>query len=160
MVGVFCRDAVTITLKVDQRRAGQAYRLLDVAVERLGNRHHLHLLILQQLGDGQCGPFRVGHASPGVLALVGHPGVEFIQIFPALLASGLPYLPTSILYIFLNTPFLPARGPVAKLGVEQVMTAQSVKARVDVALLAGFDLVDRRLHVVVPAASLNLATPS
>jgi hypothetical protein len=131
-VGVFGRHAVAVALEVDERGARDPDRLLDVAVEGPRVGHHLHLLVLQQVGNGERRPFRMGHRLPGRPALLGQPGVEFIQVGPAPLAGFLPDLPAPILDVLLDDALLPAGGPVAEFGIEQVMAAHGEEARIDV----------------------------
>ena len=71
-MGMFRRHAVAVPLEVDQRRAGDPDGFLDLAVERLRVRLHLHQLVLQQFGKGQRRPFRVG-GMPMSAGIVGRP---------------------------------------------------------------------------------------
>src|SRR5690606_38577106 len=104
--------------------------------------------------------FRVGHVGPCLPALLTEPGVQFVQILPAPLARVLPNLATPILHVLLDTPLLPAGGPVTEIRLEQVMAAHGKEARIDVARLAPTDLVDGRLHIVVDAAPRHAAKGS
>ena len=94
---------------------------------------------------------------PGGPALFAEPGVQAVEIGPAAFGGLLPDLPAPVLDVLLDNAFLPAGGPVAELGVEQVVAAHGVEAGVDGALFAMPDLVDGGLHVVVDAAPGNPA---
>src|SRR3989338_1356009 len=65
--------------------------------------------------------------------------------------------PTTILDVLLYNAFLPTRGHVAEVGVEQVVCAHHGKARIDDPTFAFVDAIDGSLHVVVDAAPGNAA---
>mmetsp|Transcript_44314 Transcript_44314/g.78330 ORF Transcript_44314/g.78330 Transcript_44314/m.78330 type:complete len:366 (+) Transcript_44314:5222-6319(+) len=150
-VHVPCWHAVAVALEVHQRRGGDAHGLLDVAVEGLRARHQPRLLILQHVSHCQCRPLGVRGLGPAGAAALGEPGIERGQVWPAPFARFAPDLAPAVLHVLLDDALLPAGGRVAELGLEQVMRAHGLEARVDRALLADADLVDRGLHVVVHA---------
>ena len=151
-VGVVSGHAVAVALEMDERGAGNPDRFFDITIEGPWIGHHLELFIFEQLANGEGRPFGVRGMGPGFPALHGQPIVEAVEVGPALLSRSLPDLPASVLDVLFNNAFLPASGPVAELGIEQVVAAHGVEAGVDGALLAMADLVDGGLHVVVDAA--------
>jgi hypothetical protein len=70
---------------------------------------------------------------------------------------GLPKLPPGVLHVLLDLAFLPSRGRGAERRLEQVVTGQGRKARVDLPRLARPDAVDGSPHVVENAAARNPA---
>ena len=81
-------------------------------------------------------------------ALLLKPDVEGIKIRETS-AGGIEWLPQTaarILNVFLNLSLLPARGRIAEVCLEQVVTGQRGKSGVDLPRFAATDLVDRRLR--------------
>ena len=69
----------------------------------------------------------------------------------------LPEPMASVLDVLLDLPLLPAGRRIAELGLEQEVADHRREARVDLALLAAADLVDRGAHIVVDAAPRHAA---
>ena len=90
------------TLEMNQRRAGDAHRLLNVTIEGARIGQSLQLLVFAQFGKSQCRPFRVSHVLPRLPALLGQPVVQSSEIRPALATGHLPDLTTAILYVLLD----------------------------------------------------------
>ncbi len=62
-----------------------------------------------------------------------------------------------VLDVLLDLSLLPARGRIAKLGLEQIVTGHGREAGIDLAFLAAADPVDRCAHVVIDPPPGNAA---
>ena len=62
-----------------------------------------------------------------------------------------------VAHILLNLTFLPARGRIAKLRLEDVVAGHRQEARVHIALFAPTNTVNSRLHIVIDAPAWNAA---
>jgi hypothetical protein len=71
-----------------------------------------------------------------------------------------PDSPPAVLHALFDDAFLPARGHVAEVRIEQIVRAHHGKPGVDRAAFAFVDLVDSRFHVVVDAATRHSAKRS
>ena len=148
-VDVVSRYAVTVSLVVDQGGRGNAYRLLDVAIEWLRIGHQPHLLVLQHFGNGKFWPLWMTHRLPVGFAALRQPGIEFFQVLPALQGGFLPDLAPAILHVLLNDALLPPGCAVTELRIEQIVAAHGLEAGIDGVLLTPPDTVYGGLHVVV-----------
>ena len=113
--------------------------------------------MLQHLGHAEFRVLGMAHLTPQRPATLAQPRIEFGERAKALVLRLQPDAATTVLHVLLDDAFLPARGDVAEVGIEQVVRAHHRKARIDDPALALLDLVDRRLHVVVDAAPGNAA---
>ncbi len=89
---------------------------------------------------------------PHRAASFAQPGVELNERAKAPGAGLNPDASPAVLHVLLGHAFFPARGNIAKVGVEQVVAAHGGKTGVDDALLATLHLVHGGAHVVVNAA--------
>ena len=97
---------------------------------------------------------------PGGHALRGEPHIQFGEAREALLAGGLPDAPPRVLHALLDAAFLPARGDIAEVGVEEIVRRHRRKPRIDDARLAtSRHTVHRRFHIVVDAPAGYAAEP-
>ncbi|CZT26262.1 hypothetical protein PCPL58_p4001 (plasmid) [Pseudomonas cerasi] len=64
-----------------------------------------------------------------------------------------PDSPPAVLHVLFDDAFLPARGHVAEVRIEQIVRAHHGKPGIDRAAFAFVNLVDSRFHVVVDAAT-------
>jgi len=62
-----------------------------------------------------------------------------------------------VLDVLLDLPLLPPGSRIAELGFEQKVADHRCEPRVDLAVLAAADLVDRGAHVVVDASPQHAA---
>ena len=95
--------------------------------------------------------------APQSPATFAQPGVEFLEAAPFTALCIDPNTAATVLHILLDHTLLPAAGDVAEISVKQVVRAHDGKAGVDGPALTFFDLVHRRLHVVVDASARNAA---
>ena len=109
-------------------------------------------LDFQHLRYRESGVLRVHRFRPHGPATVCQPRIQFDKRTKPLFAGLNPNAPAAVLHILLDNAFLPARGHVAEVRIEQVMAAHGRKASINHALFALLDLVDSGLHVVVDAA--------
>jgi hypothetical protein len=137
---------------VEETRTG-----CKVAVEGLRQGHQARSLVLQALGDGELRPLRMAHLLPGGPAAPGKPAIKLGKARPAPLKRLAPDLPAPVLNVLLDDTLLPARRPVAELGLKEIVRAHRLEARVHRALLPPAHAVHRRLHVVVDASARNPA---
>ena len=114
-------------------------------------------LQIQHLGQRELLVLRMRCFGPDRAAALSQPGVELHKRAKPLGASLYPDTPAAVLHVLLHHPFLPARGHVAKVRLEQVVAAQRIEAGIDDATFAFLDLVHRRLHVVINAPARHTA---
>gem|GEM_PF-1674071 len=131
------------------RQVGETLGVLDEAVERARQRHQQPPLVLPGVVQG-AGQLAVRDLRPQRLATLLQPDVEGVQRGEG--RHGLPQSVASVAHVLLDLTLLPAGGRVAELDLEEVVADHRGEARVDVARLAGQDLVHGGLHVVVDAA--------
>ncbi|KWT72158.1 hypothetical protein APV28_1636 [Comamonas testosteroni] len=151
-VGVGGRHAVAVALEVHQAGGRDPLGVFDEAVEGARHRHQGGPLLLPDIGH-RAWQLAVDDLAPQGLAAVLQPLVEFGQGWKR--RHGLPQPVTRITHVLLHLPFLPARGRIAELGLEQVVADHGAETGVDVALLAPAHLVHGGAHVVVDTAPGN-----
>ena len=109
------------------------------------------------LNDAELLVLRAPHFIPHRPTALTVPGVHLDEVAEALFGRGHPYAPTAVLHVRLNQALLAAARDVAEVRLEQIMRTLRCEALVDGPALAVFDLIDRRLHVVVDAAAWDAA---
>ncbi|CAD7047309.1 hypothetical protein RHAB21_03763 [Pseudorhizobium halotolerans] len=127
-------------------------RIFDEPVERPGERHESWDFLGPDVGNSAT-QLTVGCLGPELLATLLEPIVQGLQCWKA--RDRLKEAMTRILHVLLDLSLLPAGSRIAELGLEHIMAGHRHEADVDVALFATTNLVDRRAHVVVDAATRN-----
>lgn len=89
--------------------------------------------------------------APHLPTAVEQAGIEFGEAAETHVPRFLPDAPPAVLDVLLHDALLQTAGHVAEVGVEQVVGGHGGEAGVDLAGLAGPDLVHGGLHVVVDA---------
>jgi len=156
MVGQMAGDGIPVALYRHQTGTGNTRQHFDIAIERRGHRHQVHLLLFQRIGNGNAG-VRMLHLRPQGAAACFQPDIEFIERTKVLCLGVHPDSPPGILHVLLDHPFLPAGGHVAEVRIKQVVRRHGKETCIDDATVAFGNLVHGRAHVVVDAA-LGYAT--
>ena len=152
VAGPLARHGIAVASGSHQAGAADPGQPFDVAVEGGRHGHEVRLLQLPHLGHGELPMDRVRGVAPHRTTPLAQPGIEFDERAEATGRGFDPDAPAAVLHVLLHHPLLPARGDVAEVGIEQVVTAHGCEARVDRALLAALHLVHGGAHVVVDAA--------
>lgn len=91
--------------------------------------------------------------SPERTTALAEPDVQLLEGMEHAVLSIEPDSSPAVLHVLFDDAFLPARGHVAEVRIEQIVRAHHGKPGVDRAAFPFFDLVDSRFHFVVDAAT-------
>ena len=145
----FARHRIAVAPHHHQASAGDPGQTLDIAVKRRGHAHEVLALEHEHLGNAGVRVLWMRRVSPECSAALSQPGVELGKAGKLPLARFEPDASTAVLHVLLHHALLPARGHVAEVRLEQIVTAHCGKAGVDHPPFALGDLVHGGLHVVV-----------
>ncbi len=121
------------------------------AVERTTTGNQGATLRLERLPDRLLGPLRMLVRLGVGDALIQQPGVQFLKALHPQARREEPFPHQADLVLHLA--FLPARSRGAGGRLHQIMAAHQGKAAIELPVLAQEDSLDRRLHIVVDAAT-------
>jgi hypothetical protein len=142
-VGERRRDTVAVPLEADQAGRRHPLALLDEAVKGRRRLHQGRLLPGPDLRDGPR-QRAMRRAPPQLDAALLEPSVQCRQVGEV--RHQLQDQVTRILHVLLDLSFLPPRGRIAELGLEDIVAGHRQEPGVDLTRLAGADPVDRGLR--------------
>jgi hypothetical protein len=88
--------------------------MLDIAVEGLGHRHHVRLLVFEHLGHTERSVLGVRDLTPQAAAALAQPGIEFDVGAEALTPGVLPDAAPAVLHVLLDDTFSQPTGTLQK----------------------------------------------
>ncbi|KPB11912.1 hypothetical protein AC519_4667 [Pseudomonas savastanoi] len=147
------RHRITIARHADQAGARDTDGAFHVAIKGRRHRHHFSLLQLQDFCHRQTVVLRMYKFSPERTTALAEPDVQLLEGMEHAILSIEPDSPPAVLHVLFDDAFLPARGHVAEVRIEQIVRAHHGKPGIDRAAFAFVNLVDSRFHVVVDAAT-------
>ena len=142
-------------IRRDQAGRGRPDRLLDKAVERRPPFHQARALFLEDLPDRPVLELRMLCPLGIGDALVFQPAIQLVQAADPRL--GPEQLIAQVADLVLDLTLLPTRGRATGHRLDQMVRAHLQEPPIVLPCLADEDRLDRRLHVVVDAASAGPA---